>query len=330
MIRIAFDVMGFENNIEHAIIAARKFISFHHDVKIILVGDKDQIIKSIGDSYHLFEIINTKNFISMNDTPIVALRKTSSSMTIAIKLVKEKKADAIVSAGSTSCFIPLVYSTLGLIPKVSTIGLMPYIPTTDKVGFNMIDVGANINITADNLYHFALMANTYVKECRNIDKPIIGLLNIGTEHHKGFAYHHQAHELLKKNKDLNYIGFVEPKKLLQHHVDIVLCDGYAGNLVLKSMEGSLSTIAKLMKSHYKKPWNWLAAFLSIPLFKTITKTFDYRNNAAAIVLGINGIAIKTHGSADYLQFLSALNMAYNTANKKIIDKLKQIDYGTKL
>lgn len=327
MIRIAFDVMGFENKIEHAIIAAEKFIACHPKTQIVLVGDQTQIKSCIHHESPNLSIIDTKEFITMQDTPVVGLRKTMSSMALACKLVKENKADALVSAGNTSCFIPIVYSKLGLIPGVSCVGLMPYIPTIDKVGFNMVDVGANINVSPINLYHYALMANTYVKVCRNISSPTIGLLNIGTEHHKGFEYHKQTNELLQKNKSLNYVGFIEPKGLLQHSVDIAICDGYAGNLVLKALEGSLKTVAGLMKKHYKKPWNWLAAIMSIPLFKTISKSFDYRNNAAAIVLGVNGIAIKTHGSADKVQFFSALKMAHHMVSKRIIDELKKIEYG---
>lgn len=326
MIRIAFDVMGFENKIEQAIIAAKHFIAQFSDVQIILVGDQKQIQPHIQQSTKI-SIVDTKEFISMEDSPIVGLRKIMSSMSLACKLVKENKADALVSAGNTSCFVPMVYSKLGLISGASCVGLMPYIPAIDKTGFNMVDVGANINVSPINLYHYALMANTYVKVCQNISSPKIGLLNIGTEHHKGFAYHKQTNELLQKDKSLNYVGFIEPKNLLQHPVDIAICDGYAGNLVLKTLEGSLKSVADLMKNHYKKPWNWLAAAMSIPLFKTISKTFDYRNNAAAIVLGVNGIAVKTHGSADSIQFLSALKMAYHMVHKRIIDELKKIKYG---
>lgn len=254
MIRIALDVMGFENKIEHAIIAAKKFIAQYPDAQIILVGDQKQIQPFVKSSPNL-SIVDTKEFITMEDTPITGLRKTFSSLAIACKLVKENNADALVSAGNTSCFIPIVYSKLGLILGASCVGLMPYIPTIDKIGFNMVDVGANINAKPINLYHYALMANTYVKVCRNISSPSIGLLNIGTEHHKGFDYHRQTNELLQQNKSLNYVGFIEPKKLLQHQVDIVICDGYAGNLVLKALEGSLKSVAYLMKSNYKKPWN---------------------------------------------------------------------------
>lgn len=323
--KIALDVMGFENKTSEAIVAARKFEKKFAGAKVILVG-KEQTIKQCLTAKDRFEIVNVDDVINMDDTPITALRKKNTSMLTAINLVKEHKADAVVSAGSTSCFVPLVQMNLGSINKVSKFGFMPFIPTTNKVGFNMIDVGANINVEGKDLYDFALMANEYVKLVRKIAKPRIGVLNIGTEHHKGFAYHQEAYDLISKNKDLNFVGFVEPKGLLDGVVDICVCDGFSGNICLKALEGSLKSVARILKDGYKKPWNWLGAAFSLPIITTLTKTFDYRNNAGAIVLGANGIAIKTHGSADAKQFYAALTMAYDCENNHLLHNIKNIKY----
>ena len=198
--KIALDVMGFENKTTEAIIAARKFQKKYPGAKVILVGKQDVITNCLTPKDD-FEIVDAKNFISMDDTPITALRKQDTSMQTAINLVKQGKADAVVSAGSTSCFVPLVQVTLGSINNVKKFGFMPYIPTTNKVGFNMIDVGANINVEGKDLYDFALMANEYAKIVRKIAKPKIGVLNIGTEKHKGFQFHRDAYDLLKQNKE---------------------------------------------------------------------------------------------------------------------------------
>ena len=323
--KIALDIMGFENKISEAIEAARKFMKKHNDTKIILVGQQDEISKvtSVDDD---FEYVYATDFIEMNDTPITALRKTDTSMQVAINLVKQHKADAVVSAGSTSCFVPLVKTTLGSIDNVPKFGFMPYIPTINKKGLNMVDVGANINVDGQDLYNFALMANEYVKIIRKIPDPRIGVLNIGTEAHKGFAYHHEADKLLKANKSLNYIGYIEPKGLLDGQVDICVCDGFSGNICLKSLEGALKSVGKLLKKGYSMPWNWVGAAGSIPIISTLTKTFDYRNNAGAIVLGANGIAIKTHGSADKKQFLAALTIAHDCVKQNLLHNIKQINY----
>lgn len=323
--KIALDVMGFENKINEAIIAARKFSKKHPGAKIILVGHEGNIRPCLIASDN-FEIVHAPEIINMDDTPITALRKKDTSMLTAIKLVKSRKADAVVSAGSTSCFVPLVQMNLGSVNNINKFGFMPYIPTTNKVGFNMIDVGANINVTGADLYNFALMANEYVRIVRKIPNPKIGVLNIGTEHHKGFEYHKEAFDLLKKNKYLNFVGFVEPKNLLDGVVDVCVCDGFSGNICLKSLEGALKSVGHIIKKGYKKPWNWLGAAFSLPIISTLTHTFDYRINAGAIVLGANGIAIKTHGSADAKQFYAALSMAYDCVENNLLHNIKHIKY----
>lgn len=323
--KIALDVMGFENKMCEAIIAARKFSKKYPNARVILVGNQEKIKLCLKPNDH-FEIINASEEINMDDTPITALRKKDTSMLAAINLVKNKQADAVVSAGSTSCFVPLVQTNLGSIDNVAKFGFMPFIPTTNKTGFNMIDVGANINVTGKNLYDFALMANEYARIVRKIPNPKIGVLNIGTEHHKGFEYHQEAYELLTQNKKLNFIGFVEPKGLLDGVVDVCVCDGFSGNICLKALEGALKSVGHILKRGYKKPWNWLGAAFSSPIILTLTKTFDYRNNAGAIVLGANGIAIKTHGSADAKQFYAALRMAYDCIDNNLLHNIKQINY----
>lgn len=323
--KIALDVMGFENKTSEAINAARKFSKDYPGAKIILVG-KEEVIKPCLKADDNFEIVHATEVIDMNDTPITALRKKDTSMLKAINLVKVNTTDAVVSAGSTSCFVPLVQMNLGSINNVEKFGFMPFIPTTNKTGFNMIDVGANINVSGQDLYNFALMANEYARIVRKISNPKIGVLNIGTEHHKGFAYHKDAYDLLSKNKKLNFVGFVEPKGLLDGQVDVCVCDGFSGNICLKALEGALKSVGSILKDGYKKPWNWLGAAFSVPIITTLTHTFDYRNNAGAIVLGANGVAIKTHGSADAKQFYAALRMAYDCVQNNLLHNIKRIKY----
>lgn len=323
--KIALDVMGFENKMYEAIVAARKFQKKYPGCKIVLVGNQEDIKLCLNAKDH-FDIIHASEVVKMDDTPIIALRKKDTSMLAAINLVKHNKADAVVSAGSTSCFVPLVEIHLGSIDNVPKFGFMPFIPTTDKVGFNMIDVGANINVNGTDLYNFALMGNEYARIVRKIAKPRVGVLNIGTEQHKGFAYHKEAYDLLSKNKSINFVGFVEPKGLLDGKVDVCVCDGFSGNICLKALEGALKSVSHILKDGYKKPWNWLGAAFSLPIINTLTKTFDYRNNAGAIVLGANGIAIKTHGSADAKQFYAALRMAYECVNNNLLHNIKNIKY----
>lgn len=320
--KLSLDVMGFENKISESIIAARKFVKKYPDVQIILVGNQQEIIKNIKENE--FEIVDAKEIITMDDSIITSLRKTESSMYKAIKLVADNIADGVLSAGNTACYVTLVYYLIKTIPGIVKPGFMPFLPATGgNKFFGMIDVGANKNCSGEDLYNFAKMANIYFKSIHNNSNPKIGIINIGTEKSKGFEYHHDASELLQNNQNLNYVGFVEPRYLLQGVVDIAVCDGYTGNLVLKSLEGGLKAISIALKKNYKKPWNWLGALFSICAIKGVSRTFDYKNKAGAIVLGLNKPAVKTHGSADKEQFFSALNLLYSIIKNDVTAKIKK-------
>ena len=321
--KIALDIMGFENPTIEAVLAAKKFCHEFRNDQIVLIGDQKTINIKLCKN---ISVIHTSKFISMNDSPLEGLRKINTSMQIAMQLTKDKKVDGFVSAGNTSCFVPIVKLILKTINKSNSFGFMPYIPTINGNGFNLIDTGANIHITKENLYNFALMANEYVKVVRKINHPKIGILNIGTENHKGYDYHIDTNNLLKKNNKLKYIGFVEPKELLLGIVDICICDGFSGNICLKAFEGAFKAMSKLLKKNYAKPWNWIGAICSLPMLKHIMNKFNYKNYAGAVVLGIDGIAVKTHGSADRKQFYSALKIARECFINNLLYNIKKIKY----
>ena len=323
--KLVVDVMGFENDIIEAINASIDFLSTHNDVEIILVGDKNIIEKKLIDlnTKYKFDIIHAPDVIKMTDNPIMGLRKTNSSMYKAIEVVANNQADGVLSAGNTSCYVLMLQYLIKLITGIHKLAFMPYVPSSTGHGFNMLDVGANKECSGEDLYQFAKMANIYCKKNRNISNPKIGVINIGTEDNKGFDFQQKAHELLKNDRSLNYVGFVEPRYLLNSVVDIAICDGYTGNITLKSLEGGLLALKSVLKKEFKKPWNFLASILSLGIFKNIKRTFDYRNNAGALVIGLNKIAVKTHGSADKQQFYSSLQMLYKSVKNNIINEIKQ-------
>ena len=318
--KIALDVMGFENEIIEAINAARKFVRKYKDTKIILVGNKNQIEPLIKNNE--FEIRHANDVIQMNSSPIQALRMMESSMYKAAQLVANNVADGILSAGSTASFVTIVYHLLKPIDNLLKPGFMPFLPTTKKGKyFVIVDVGANKSCNGNDLYNFAKMANIYFQNVENIQKPSTGIINIGTEDNKGFNYHHEANQMLSNDKKMNYVGFVEPRDLLQGIVDIAISDGYTGNLVLKSLEGGLKALSMSLKKNFKKPWNWLSAISSFFVLKDVSKTFDYKNKAGAIMLGLNKPAVKTHGSADKEQFYSSLVLLHDVITKKVTEKI---------
>ena len=316
------DVMGFENDISEAIKACRKFVSKNKDVKIILVGDKQKIFPYLKNKEE-FEIEDASDVILMTDEPISVRNKKDSSMYKAIELVKDDKAHAVLSAGNTACYVFLTHLLLKKLNKISKAGFMPFVPTRNNVGLNILDVGANKEVEPIDLVNFAIMGNVYVKETRNIENPKIGLINIGTEDNKGLDYLIKANKILKENKQLNYVGFIEPRNLIEGEVDIAVADGFIGNIVLKTLEGTSKTISRSLKDQYKKPWNWLGLLFSIFALKKIKKKFDYKNNAGAFVIGLTRIAFKTHGNADFKQFYSSLRMMKETIDNSVLKKIER-------
>lgn len=314
---LSVDVMGFENPVNDAIKACRDFVKKNKDVKIILVGDEN-IIKPCLKPKDNFEIEHATDIIKMTDEPIATRNRVNSSMYKAIALVKNNKADGVLSAGNTSCYVFLTFLLLGKMKNVSKCGFMPFLPTRDGIGMNIIDVGANKECDANDLVCFAKMGNIYLKKVRKINNPRVGILNIGTEDNKGLSYQIEANKLLKNQKEINYKGFVESRGLLDGGTDLLVCDGYSGNLVLKALEGCFKTVIGSFLDLYKKPTGWLGFLFSIGILLGLKKKFDYKNNAGAIVLGLNKIAVKTHGSADYKQFFSSLRMLKETVDADII------------
>lgn len=319
--KLAIDVMGFENDINEAIRACRDFKKKFSNVNIILVGNENQIKKHLNIVDN-FEIVHASDVIKMDDNPISVRHRVDSSMYKAINLVAKNLADGVLSAGSTPCYVGLTFVLIGKIPNVSKICFMPYVPTRNNKGFNFLDVGAQKLCTGKDLYHFALMADIYAKNVRGVINPKIGILNIGTEINKGLDYHNDANDLLSNNKDINYIGFVESRDLLEGNIDIVISDGYSGNLVLKAIEGAAKTISNSLKDELKKPAGWLGLLFSIIPLLRLKKKFDYKNNAGALVLGLNKIAVKTHGSADYKQFFSSLKILKESIEFNVIKGIK--------
>ncbi|WP_027123918.1 phosphate acyltransferase PlsX [Mycoplasmoides pirum] len=319
---IALDCMGFENNPKEAILAAIKFNKLNPNINFLLFGPKNIIFPYIKNNSNLI-CIDTSEVVEMDDTPITARRKINSSMYQAIQSVVENKADAVLSAGSSGAYTALCYSMLNKISSTIKPGFMSWLPTIDKKGFYFLDVGANKEFTGKELYNLGLLANQFIVSCKNIKNPRIGLLNIGTESFKGFEYHHEANKLFLNNKNLNYIGYLEPRNLINGVCDVLVADGYSGNLVLKSLEGAFKAMGGILKNSYKI--NPISALFSFNVIYKITSTFNYKNNAGALILGLNKVAMKTHGSADLKQFFSSLRMTKEILESDLINKLKAME-----
>lgn len=319
VIRIAFDVMGHEGKIEDAIEASRELIKRHKNTRIVLVGDKD-IIFPLMKYENEFEIFHTKSFISQTDTLVTMRNKSDNSMQMAINLVKEGHCDGVLSAGNSGVFVGKSYLSFGLLDPIKKPAFMPCIPTTDHKFFNLLDCGANVSAKSTDLVLFAVMGSIYASAF--YDKPRVNILNIGTEDKKGTSEVIEANNILKNIPDINYQGFIEPRYLLERASEVVVTNGFVGNIVLKTLEGTAKTFGNLLKKNFKRPQNWLGYFFSVGVLKSVVKGFDYKNHAGAIVLGLQKLAIKTHSSADKKQFYSALEMLWININNNLIERLK--------
>jgi glycerol-3-phosphate acyltransferase PlsX len=252
--KLVLDVMGTDNPIIEPINAAKAFVASHKDVQFILVGDKSEISKYIKED-DKFSIEDAKSVVHTTDSIPSMLRNTASSMYKALTLVRDGIGEGMLTGGTTAAYVTLGFYLIKPLEKISKGAFMSYIPTVNGKGFMFLDVGANLNCDAKDLVNFAIMGDIYCKSVRKISKPTVGILNIGTEDNKGFAFQQEAHQILKNNQDINYVGFVESREIINGIVDVVVSDGYTGNMVLKALEGSLIAISKLMKSEYKKPQN---------------------------------------------------------------------------
>lgn len=336
--KLAFDVMGSDYGSKAPIIAVLEIIKKHQEIEeIILVGKKEEIENHLRDilkkkpTPKQISIHHAPDVISMKAGAIEGVRMPNSSMSQAVKLVQEGKVDGVLTSGSTAAYLGICHLILKEIPGIRRPAFMPVMPTAiagKKV--LLLDVGANIENTSEELITFAVMAHIYSQLILNVASPTIGLLNIGTEENKGPEVLKETYAKLKKltQKDeklnfLNFHGNFESRYLLTGNVDIVICDGYSGNLVLKAWEGAGSLLFGLLRKEYTKNiWRKIVALLSKPVFKGVKTTFDYKNHAGAQLLGINGICFKTHGSSDVQSYFSTLELLITAVKQDVTNKIK--------
>ncbi|ASP27962.1 glycerol-3-phosphate acyltransferase PlsX [Spiroplasma corruscae] len=326
---IAFDVMGSDNGLIPAIEATVQILKEINDLKVILVGDQEEIKKILQNLKYnsdRIEIVNTTQVINMNDGILEFRRKKDSSMVRAIELVNEDKADAIVTGGATAPFIAASHFILKEMKGVSRPAFMPVIPTIikDKVTL-LLDVGANIECDINDLTTFAILASAYSKVINKINEPLVGLLNVGEEKTKGQELHKETYVELEKNKKINFYGNIEARYITSGYVDIIVTDGYSGNIALKSAEGMGKNLLNEIKSALTKNiFRKLAALRLRKAFKEVSAKFDYKNHSGALLIGLNKIAFKSHGSSDKRSFYGTLKMTYNAIKNDVVNKLKEV------
>lgn len=320
---IAFDVMGNDNGVEASVKATIEFLNKNKDYKVILVGDENEIVKYVDESDG-FEILNVKNKLDYSKGARAA-RDEDNSMSVSLKLVRDGKADAVISSGDSGIYLSMATLLLKRLNGIKRPAFMPVFPTIKKgKRFVMLDVGANLISTSEMMVQWGMMGNVFSKNILGVKKPKIGVVNIGTEDKKGKDFHIEANEKLKKNKKINYVGFIEPRDLLNGVVDVAITDGYAGNMILKTMEGTVLSLLKLIKGEITSKFKYkIGGLLAKGAFSNVKETLDYRNVGAAWIIGLNGLAIKAHGGSDKQSYLGAFSQIHEALEKNAMSKIKE-------
>ena len=308
-----------------AISASQKFASMFDDVDLLLVGDEQQLlqISSVKNlSKSRITILHAPDVVGMNEDPLFSLRhQKKSSMWATVESLKNNAADACVSAGNTGALLAISKFLIKTFPGIERPAICKSMPVEKGVTY-LLDLGANINCSAEHLHQFALMGNVLASATHQ--SPRISLLNIGTESAKGTEAIQAAQELLQNDPRLNYSGFTEASAIFSGSSEVIVCDGFHGNIALKSSEGTARFIAKKLQLHFKK--NWFArlfVFLFWPLLKQLRTELDPSMYNGASFLGLQKTVVKSHGNANKKAFIQALIVAREQVIQRIPERIQQ-------
>lgn len=326
--KIIVDAMGGDNAPEQIVLGAIDALYEDKQLEVTLVGDTDAICKVLaGKKYddNRLEIIDAKDVISNDDSPTMAIKtKKESSLVKAFEALNRDDADGFVSAGSTGAVLVGAFMKVGRIKGVSRPALAPVLPTLKGNGVVLCDCGANVDCKPVNLQHFAIMASAYAEGMLGVKNARVGLLNNGAEAHKGNELTQEAYKLLSETRGINFVGNCEARDILSGDYDVVVCDGFNGNIALKSAEGTANTMLKLIKDGVCSGGlkSKLGALMLKSVFKNVKKKMDYNAHGGACFLGVNKIVVKSHGASKSKSITASILQAKSLAEAKVCDKIK--------
>jgi len=324
MITIAVDCMGGDHGPRVTLAACRQFLNNHPDASLLLVGLPEALS---GFVHPRAKVVAATEVVEMDDSIEVALRrKKDSSMRVAIEQVKDGAAQAAVSAGNTGALMAIARYVLKTMDGIERPAIAGRMPNFKGGGSTMLDLGANVDCTPEHLLQFAVLGSALVSVLYDIESPTVGLLNIGEEAIKGNEIIKKAGELLRtasNSGDLNFYGNVEGTDIYQGTVDLIVCDGFVGNVALKASEGLAHKISEtLKKSFMRNIYTRIAAICAYPVLSDFKDKVDHRRYNGAALIGLNGIVFKSHGSADELAFETALTRAYDAAHHNLLERVR--------
>ncbi|MEY3969548.1 MAG: hypothetical protein RL617_561 [Pseudomonadota bacterium] len=330
---VAIDAMGGDHGLSVTTAASLDFLSRHPAHRIVLVGDEERIRASVLaqggslDSYDTrLSLVHTDEVVAMDDPPAVALKaKRRSSMRMAIEQVSDGRAQAAVSAGNTGALMAISRYVLKTIEGIDRPAIATSLPNRTGGSTLMLDLGANVECSAEHLLQFALMGSALVASLHGSERPSIGLLNVGEEIIKGNETVKQAGDLLRAS-GLNFLGNVEGNDIFKGTAEVIVCDGFVGNVALKTSEGLAQMLGGFLKEEFTRSWSTrVGALIARPVLKRFARRVDHRRYNGAALLGLRGIVFKSHGSADAFAFRHAIERASDAAshglNQRIAESL---------
>jgi glycerol-3-phosphate acyltransferase PlsX len=324
MITIAVDCMGGDHGPQVTLPACTQFLESHPQASLILVGLAEQVG---AFSHPRARVVTASEVVTMDDPLEIALRrKKDSSMRVAIQQVKDGSAQAVVSAGNTGALMAISRYILKTLDGIERPAIAGQIPNATGGATTVLDLGANVDCSAEHLLQFAVMGSALVSVLKDVDTPSVGLLNIGEEVIKGNEIIKKAGELLRsasKLGDLNFFGNVEGNDIFKGTVDIVVCDGFVGNVALKTSEGLAAMIGSFLKAEFSRNiFTKIAAIAAYSVLTALKNRVDHRRYNGAALLGLRGLVFKSHGSADAMAFGYALNRAYDAARHDLLERVR--------
>lgn len=320
--KLVIDMMGGDHGTKTTIEAVKQFVSLHKDCEIFAVGNEEDLaeVKDLP----LVHVVPSKTVLPMDADPMSALHDADSSLMVGVKALLDNGCDGLISAGSTGALLTASIFKIKRLPGVKRPCLITSFPTiVDNKRFVACDLGANSNGTKEDLEQFAVMGSIYYSILYGENSPKVYLLNNGTEEEKGNDLTKEAYQVLKVNPNINFKGNLEGRDAMKGEADVIVCDGFTGNIFLKTLEGTAKAMGKMMKDAFKMNLFTKIGYLFAKKgIKGMIQKMDYKNVGGALLLGVNAIVIKSHGSSEAKSFLSSMESAYNLAKENMIEKIK--------
>ena len=323
MIRIGIDANGGDFGCQTTVPAAMEAIKAFNDIEIVLYGDEAKIKPLLTDSTRI-TVVHTANTLSMGEKdPVRAVRKNKdASLCMALYAAKNGEVDAVVTSGPTQCVVMAAHLIVRRLPQMERVALCPIIPNYDGNPRLVLDVGANVELKKEHYGEFAIFATIAAREVLGIKDPKVGLLNIGSEPGKGREIDKEAHEYLKNLPNINFYGNVEPNEVINCPTNIVVCDGFAGNICIKTLEGTAKGMGQMLKDEIKSSLGGKIGYLFMRKnMKRFKKRMDSREVGGAMIFGIGKPVVKAHGNSDGFAFSSAITQVYKMVKADLINKV---------